>query len=172
MYYEGENFESEFLECVGDLLQEPSVLAMDDIKQHANGISCLDHCIFVSYMSFCMCKRMGLDCKAAARAGLLHDLYLCDWSTTTVGPWERLLIHPEMALRNAESFGLSELEKDIILKHMWPITIKKIPRHRESAVVNIADKLCASAEVLRIYKLLYLSTRLFSLNIHKAAHQS
>ena len=161
----------EYLEIVSDLLRESSVLKMDDIKQHAQGFSCLDHCIFVSYVSFCICKKLNLDAKSAARAGLLHDLYLCDWSTTTVGPWERLLIHPEMALRNAEKYGLSELEKDIILKHMWPVTIRRVPRHRESAVVNFADKICASAEFLRIYKLLYLTQKLSLLNRGKLARE-
>ncbi|MEG2174218.1 MAG: HD family phosphohydrolase [Oscillospiraceae bacterium] len=157
----------EFRRCISDLIAQPDVQDMDHICQHAGGVSCLDHCVFVSYLSFALCRRWGLDYVAAARAGLLHDLYLCDWSATTIGPWERLLIHPQMALHNAEIHGLSELEKDIISNHMWPITLRRIPRHRESAVVNLADKLCATAEMLRIYRLIGAGRRLVEYNFGK-----
>ena len=108
---------------------------------------------------------------AAARAGLLHDLYLCDWKKARVSPWQRLLVHPQMALENAEQFGLSELERDIILKHMWPVTLRRIPRHRESVVVNLADKLCASAEFLRIYNLAHAGERLLEFNRRRLLRQ-
>ena len=95
----------------------------------------------------------------AARGGLLHDLYLCDWSKTDVGKFERLVIHPLMALQNAEKFGLNDLERDIIVKHMWPLT-RALPRHRESFVVSLADKLCATAEMLHVYKAARVGQRL------------
>ena len=103
----------EFRVYIDDLIQHPNVQMMNQIKQHINGVSCLDHCIFVSYVSFSICKKLKLNAKAAARAGLLHDLYLCDWSQTNIGPWKRLLIHPQIALRNAEIHGLSDLEKEV-----------------------------------------------------------
>lgn len=142
----------EFEEFVSPLLTQPMVRAMDEIPQHAAGVSCLDHCLFVSYVSFLVCRRLGLNGEAAARAGLLHDLYLCDWRQRDVNPFLRLVIHPKMALENSMRFGLSDLEQDIILKHMWPVTIRNIPRHRESVVVNLVDKFCACAEMLRLYK--------------------
>lgn len=157
----------EFYACIEDLIDSPSVQAMEDISQHAGGVSCLDHCIFVSYLSFVLCRRWGLDARSAARAGLLHDLYLCDWKTTDVGLFERLLIHPRMALKNAEQFGLSDLERDIILNHMWPVTLRQIPRRRESAVVNLADKLCATAEFAGLYHISQASDRLLEFNRRK-----
>lgn len=141
----------QFAACVEELLKDPDVRAMAEIHQHKKGISCLDHSIFVAYLSFLICRRLGLDFVAAARGGLLHDLYLCNWDETDVGLWERLVIHPRMALENAAKFGLSELEKDIIVKHMWPVTLS-LPRHRESAVVSFADKICTMAEFLYIYR--------------------
>ena len=42
------------------------------------------------------------------------------------------------------------MEENIIISHMWPLA-KKMPRYREAMVVNLADKLCATAEVFRIY---------------------
>ena len=160
-------YRAEFLDCIQDLLCQPQVWQMEDIRQHNDGVSCLDHCIFVSYVSFVLCKKWGLDAVSAARAGLLHDLYLCDWSTTTVGRWKRLLIHPEMAANNAECYGLSALERDIILKHMWPVTLSKLPAHRESAVVNLADKLCATVEFLGLYRLMGAAERLHEFNLRK-----
>ena len=142
-----------FIDCIDDLLEDWQVQSMSNIKQHINGVSCFDHSLFVAYISFRICKTLNLNFRSAARAGLLHDLYLCDWNAANVGRWERLLIHPQMALENADRFDLSVLEKDIIEKHMWPVTLRLLPRHRESFVVNFADKLCATAEVLHIYHL-------------------
>lgn len=154
----------EYIQCVDDLLLSPKVRAMNQIKQHAAGINCLDHCLFVSYVSYCICKKLGYDERAAARAGLLHDMHLCDWHAQGVGPWRRLVIHPGMALENAKEFGLTELEQDIILHHMWPVTIRQRPRHKEAAVVSLADKLCATVEMLRIYPLFGVKHNLVRLN--------
>ncbi|HWP51165.1 MAG TPA: HD domain-containing protein [Clostridia bacterium] len=142
---------AEFSDCIKELINDEAVQSMDNINHHVHNVSCLDHCIFVAYVSFVLCKKLKLDYVAAARAGLLHDLYLCDWSKTNVSRFRRLLIHPAMALKNAERFELSDLERDIILKHMWPVTLRQLPGYRESAVVNLADKLCACVEFMRLY---------------------
>ena len=140
-----------FLELVGPLLQEADVQEMRDFSQHAEGISCYDHRLFVSYLSFLMAKRLGLDYRAAARGGLLHDLHLCHWEDTDVGRARRLVLHPLLAVQNAEKFGLNDMERDIIVKHMWPLT-RHLPRYRESFVVSLADKICATAEMLHLYR--------------------
>ena len=140
-----------FLELVGPLLQEADVQEMRDFSQHAEGISCYDHSLFVSYLSFLMAKRLGLEYRAAARGGLLHDLHLCHWEDTAVGRARRLVLHPLLAVQNAEKFGLNDMERDIIVKHMWPLT-RPLPRYRESFVVSLADKICATAEMLHLYR--------------------
>lgn len=154
----------EFRDAIKDIIYNPKVQEMNKISQHTKGISCLDHCLFVSYISFAICEKLGLDAKSAARGALLHDLYLCNWNFTTIGHWKRLVVHPQMALENAKEFGLSNLEKDIISKHMWPVTLFHIPLHRESAVVNFADKACAIAEVVGIYWKLKTRKQLRNLN--------
>lgn len=140
-----------FLALVEPLLQRQEVQDMRTISQHAAGISCYDHSVFVSYLSFLMARRLGLDYRAAARGGLLHDLHLCDWEKTDIGRIHRLFLHPKLAAQNAEKLGISKLEKDIIVKHMWPLT-PALPMHRESFIVSLADKICAVAEMLHIYK--------------------
>ena len=50
------------------------------------------------------------------------------------------------ALANArERFSLTEKEEDIILRHMWPLTITP-PRFPESYVVVMFDKYCSLME--------------------------
>lgn len=141
----------DFKQCVGDLLNDEQVQKMRCIEQHVPGVDCFDHSLFVAYLSFVMCKKLGLNAHAAARGGLLHDLYLCDWNTTDVGLFERLLIHPEMALNNALPYGISPLEQEIIRTHMWPVTLRKVPRYAEAWIVNLADKICTVSEVSRLY---------------------
>jgi uncharacterized protein len=53
------------------------------------------------------CAAFSAGLPAAARAGLLHDLYLQKWEETDVGRFRRLVIHPQLALENARAFGLS-----------------------------------------------------------------
>ena len=98
-----------YLDCVRELLTSPQVQAMRQIRHHP-GVSCYEHSVFVSYTAFRLAEKWRGDRRAAARAGLLHDL--C---------------------------------------HMWPMA-RHIPRCREAAAVCLADKLCATAEVLKIWK--------------------
>lgn len=142
-----------FADCVRELSQDPAVQQMHAIRQHVKAVDCYAHSLFVAYLAFCLCQKLGLDARAAARAGFLHDLYLCDWSQTAVGPIERLVIHPRMALANARRFGLSPMEEDIILTHMWPVTLRAMPHYRESAMVNLADKLATIAEFTHAWPL-------------------
>ena len=39
-------------------------------------------------------------------------------------------------------------EKDIICSHMWPLTIRHMPRHREAVVICLADKICSLRETI------------------------
>ena len=90
-----------------------------------------------------------MDYKSAARAGLLHDLFLYDWHNQ---PRKKLFekhgyTHPRTALNNASNnFDLNYKEKDIILKHMWPLTLKSVPRYKESFLVSIVDKYSSCGE--------------------------
>lgn len=156
------NYEA-FRSCIADLLASPDVQSMREITQHVDGVNCLDHSLFVAYVSYRICRKLRLDCVSAARGGLLHDMYLCDWSTTSVSRLRRLLIHPQMALENAsQRFTLSVKEKDIIRKHMWPLTFR-FPRYRESWVVCMADTGCAIVEMLHIYKKTKMGARMRAL---------
>lgn len=144
---------TQFEAIVGDLLRDEDVQSMKDLPQHNKWCSCYDHSLYVAYLSFLVCRRLRLDYVAAARGGMLHDFALRNWDTDDTGV-RRLWLHPLMALQNAESrYDLTNKEKDIIVKHMWPLT-RPLPRHRESFVVSMADKFCALLEFSHLYRLL------------------
>ena len=148
----------EFVECIRDLLDAPSVQYMEGMTQHVD-VNCLQHCIFVSYVSFRICKFFHWEFVDAARGGLLHDLFLYNWKTEK---HEGLhgFTHPKTALRNASRlFRLNDREKDIIVKHMWPLTLK-LPRYKEFFVVCGVDKICALAEMLHIYHMMHVEKKL------------
>lgn len=60
--------------------------------------------------------------------------------------------HPKIALENSKKlFDLNEKEKDIILKHMWPLTLS-LPKYKESFIVTLADKYSTFIETKEYYK--------------------
>ncbi len=91
------------------------------------------------------------------RGALLHDYFGYDWHHKKIGPKEIIqfykmhgFTHPATALKNAErDFELTNRQRDIIKKHMWPLTIKP-PACREAWIVTFADKLCSLSETLHL----------------------
>lgn len=139
--------DEDYMACVGDILENPVFLSMDDFMQHGD-TTCKEHCIKVSYLTYCICRRIGWDYTEASRAGLLHDLFLYDWHTHAKETGEHFhgFTHPKAALRNAEQFfDLTEREKDMILRHMWPLTPIP-PKSREGYALIYADKFCGLVE--------------------------
>lgn len=158
---------SEFENCISDLLKSKTVQSMGKFMQHSD-ITCLEHCMNVSYKSYLVCKFLKLDYKSAARGALLHDLFLYDWHTTKPYKGLHAFSHPYIALENANRvFELNKKEKDAIVKHMWPLTIV-LPGHPESLVVSFADKYCALMETIaatarlkRIYRNILLKYSMY-----------
>ena len=130
-------YKNQYLNYVSDLMQDTAVQSMRLLPQHRAGVSCYHHSVLVSYASWRVCDWLGLDARAAARGGLLHDFYLYNWRDAASHPGIRHgSQHPEVALRNARArFSLTWREEDIILSHMFPYTPTKVYRCLESAVV-------------------------------------
>lgn len=138
-----------YLDCVRDILDNEVFQSMDHFIQHGN-TTCRVHCIQVSYLSYCICRKMGWDYRAAARAGLLHDLFLYDWHTHAkeTGNHFHGFTHPRVAMINASRhFEVTEKEKQMILRHMWPLTPVP-PTSMAGMAIVYADKFCSSAEVI------------------------
>lgn len=109
------------------------------------------HVIAVAKKSIEVAEKYNLnvDMDSMIRGALLHDYFLYDWHD---GKRERCIhgfTHPMKAYRNAKSeLKLNRIEKDIIIKHMFPLTPIP-PRYLESWVVTYSDKYVSIVETLR-----------------------
>ena len=138
--------DKEYIEIISELLKQDKVLQMKQYRQHHN-TSCFDHCLFVSYNTYLICKKHKLDYFSAARAGLLHDLFLYDWRKRENGrKGLHAFTHPKEALKQAKSITkLNSKEQDIIKNHMWPVT-PALPKYKETYIITLVDKYFAVAE--------------------------
>lgn len=136
----------EFIQMIDDLLNNDTVKQMKNFRQHYE-TSCFDHCLIASYYCYLYGKKFNLDYVSCARAAMLHDLFLYDWRKKQDDrKGLHAFTHPKTAYKNASKlFALNEKEKDIILKHMWPVTIS-FPKYKESYLLTLVDKYCALNE--------------------------
>lgn len=154
----------EFLNITKDILENPTVKQMKNFRQHYD-CSCYEHCLEVAYWSYLFCKKYGWDYVSAARGAMLHDLFLYDWR----GSKHKLhlkhfhaFIHPQIALYNAEKiFNLNDKEKDIIVKHMWPVTLLSFPKYKESFLITIFDKRSALKSFFEYNKKQFSNTKFY-----------
>lgn len=143
----------EFKEIIQDITENSSVLSLKEHVQHMKG-SRFKHCYEVAFYTYVLTKKLGLDYISATRGAMLHDFYFYDWRNKGVEGQKHFHAyrHPRIALNNAtENFELNEVEKDIIVKHMWPLTFP-LPRFSESYIVTLVDKYCATREFFRFLK--------------------
>ena len=142
----------EFRSIVYDIVNDRTVQRMKIYKQHCD-TSCFVHCLEASYHCFKICKMLKLDYVSAARAAMLHDLFLYDWRKKQEQYSWHAFTHGKIAYDNASQlFELNYIEKDMIINHMWPLTIK-LPKTKEGWVLVFVDKYCALKEIIRYYVL-------------------
>ncbi|MBP3746477.1 MAG: HD domain-containing protein [Ruminococcus sp.] len=125
---------------------------LDELKNITHHISTtrFQHCVNVSYYSYIVCRKLHLNARSAARAGLLHDLFYYDRkeynSLREKGQPSHSAMHSAQAAENAaEVTSISPLERDIIEKHMWPMT-RPLPKYKETYIITVIDKYCAVLE--------------------------
>ncbi|MGN1296883.1 MAG: HD family phosphohydrolase [Clostridia bacterium] len=144
--------DNDFSDIIRPLIENETVLQMKNFRQHYE-TTCFDHCLTAAYYCYCICKKYHLDYKSATRAAMLHDLFLYDWRERQ--PDRKGLhafTHGKTACENAcKLFNLNDKEKDIIIKHMWPVTIA-FPKSFEGFVLTFVDKYCAMSESFEILK--------------------
>lgn len=144
-------WKEEFYDCVKDIARHPVVLRMK-LYPHHGTTNCYQHCMNVAYYNYQWCRFLGLDARSAARGAMLHDLFLYDWHTHAKRTGDQFhgLTHPDVAYKNAARiYKLNKIEKDIILNHMWPVTIRKFPRTKEGWITTLTDKYCGACETSR-----------------------
>jgi uncharacterized protein len=112
------------------------------------------HSIIVALKCLAFSRALRLRCnqREMVRGALLHDYFLYDWHDKEHVSIFKLhgFFHPGVALKNASrEYCLTAREKDIIKKHMWPMTLIP-PFYREAWIVTLIDKCCSVVETLRI----------------------
>ena len=138
----------EYKKYIDDVFSSDVVQGMKKYSHHGR-TSLFGHSVHVSYYNYLICKKLHLDEKAGAKAGLLHDLFLYDWHSYNRKKGERFhgFEHPSKALKNAgKYFNITKKEGDMIAKHMFPLTITP-PKYKESVVIILVDKFCSICEV-------------------------
>ena len=125
-----------------DIIEHPLYQSQKDFVHHTHTL--FDHAVYVAYYSYRLAYKWGLNETAVVRGALLHDFFLYDWrldgkKIKKRGFKKHGFVHARIALKNAKAhFDISDLEEDIILKHMFPLNIKP-PKHKESWLVNLVD---------------------------------
>ena len=137
---------------ITEILNAPDMQKSKNYIQHGK-VSVYSHSIAVAEYSCRFAKKMRIrvDFPSLIRGALLHDFFLYDWHDE----WPKLhgFTHPKAALENADrQFSLNKKEKNIIRKHMWPMTFINIPTCKEAWLVCLIDKYCSLMETFRIFK--------------------
>ena len=146
------NDHDRFNEIISEIASRVEVMEMKKYIQHGE-MTTYDHCLLVARRSFFLARKLRLrvDERSLIRGAMLHDFYLYDWHVRDDGR-KRFhgFHHAKTALFNAQKlYDLSAIEKDIIMKHMWPMNIR-FPKYRESYLVTLSDKICSVMEILKM----------------------
>ena len=144
--------DNEYGSIIKDILENKEVMKLKDTKHHDNNR--LRHSLRVSFYSYKIAKKLHMNYKSIARAGVLHDFYF-----EQINEMDKFrdkfrmyrIEHTRIALRNSEKyFELSKLEKNIILSHMFPCNLT-LPRYKESWVLCIVDKCVSTYEFINLF---------------------
>lgn len=149
---ESADCDKEFQNLIQELIANETVQEMKQYKHHYE-TTCYEHCYMAAYYCYLICKKYNLDYKSATRAAMLHDLFLYDWRKHQDGKKGlHAFTHGKEACKNAcKLFNLNEKEKDIIIKHMWPLTIE-FPKSIEAFILTFVDKYCAISESFEVFQ--------------------
>lgn len=142
--------DKEYLNIVNDILNNEEFNKIDEIEHH--GITRKEHSLKVSYYSYKLAKILKLNYNDVARGGLLHDFFISNNDRTDKEKLFDTFTHPKKAvLKASEIFDINDLEKDIIIGHMFPF-YKSVPKYGESWIVNLTDKVIGSYELFCQYR--------------------
>ena len=146
-----DNFEA-FYAIAKPIITHPKFIMQKNYRHHTTNL--YEHCILVAYHSFVYAKNRNLDETSITRGALLHDFFLYDWRKDGKrikkrGFKKHGFTHAKTAYKNASNhFNLNAMEKDIILKHMFPLNIKP-PMYKESWIVSIIDNIVTFKEYFK-----------------------
>lgn len=139
----------EVLEAVREIEEKGRLAEERACLQHGK-TSVYAHSLLVAEVSLRLARKLHIhvDAESLIRGALLHDYFLYDWHDPSNGHPLHGFSHPQTAYENASAdFDLTDLERDIITHHMFPLTLHP-PGSREAWLVCMADKLCAFRETV------------------------
>lgn len=148
-----QQIDRDFISYAAPIIQRGGLCKTDNIRQHGK-TSRFTHCVSVAYYSLKAATHLKTHCNAESLVigGLLHDYYLYDRHEKNISHLKNSYIHPKVALYNAmRDYEVSPLEQNIIVRHMFPITLVP-PKHLEGLIVCVTDKICGLAETFGINK--------------------
>ncbi|HHW69328.1 MAG TPA: HD domain-containing protein [Tenericutes bacterium] len=133
-----------YMKLVKNILENDEFTKRENFEHHINK-SVYDHCLYVSYYSYKIAKKLHLDEKSAAIGGLLHDFYDEPWicNIEKKNFFEKHgFVHAKKSLLNSKKHFSNLIDKkveNIILRHMFPLNIIP-PKYMESWIVSFVDK--------------------------------
>ena len=152
--------DAEYLTIVNPILENKEFQRIGGCIHH--GTIRLYHLMRVSYYSYKIARRLNLDYESTARGGIMHDFFYNENGGATIDGIKSTFTHNKIAVENSEKYvGLNFKEKDIIYKHMFPLTLK-LPRYKESYIVSMVDKVVGTVEFCKKLK---LNVKLSSLTV-------
>lgn len=134
----------EYVKLVRPILEHEEFLKRKGYPHHYNE-SVYDHVLRVSYDCYKIGKKLHLDYKSLAIAGLLHDFYDKPWQSDFEKKpllQKHGFVHAEQARVNAIKFFPDLVDEKIgsmIKTHMFPLN-KRLPKYKESWILTIVDK--------------------------------
>ena len=130
------------------------VQEMKQYMQHGV-ISTYEHVERVTRVCFLVNRRwhLGANEFALIQGAYMHDFYLYDWHENDKSHRLHGYHHPKRSCENASIyFQVEEDVRQMILTHMWPLTITRVPRSKEAWILCLADKYVSLAETLFMRK--------------------
>ena len=134
----------EFYSIIQPALEEEDFLKLKEMGHH--GITRFEHSMRVAKYTYYITKLCHMNYEKATFGAILHDFFTTEVKKKNV--LFKLLLHPGIALENSRKyFDLSDIEEDVILSHMFPISFHP-PKYLESWIVDIVDDVVAIYEWL------------------------
>ena len=133
----------DFEQITKDILENKEFKDLD--KEMHHGISRYEHSINVAIVTYKISRFFNLNTNEATRAALLHDFFKNE-DVKHYNSIKKYRFHPYLAYQNSKKyFEVTDKEKDAIMCHMFPWTLK-LPSSGEGWIVTMADKIVAAKE--------------------------
>ncbi|MGI6106980.1 MAG: hypothetical protein ACOX8B_03500 [Lachnospiraceae bacterium] len=138
-----------FSDTMHTLQAMPEIQRLKNFRQHGDNTT-YQHVCNVANCAFYTAQKhhLKVDIVAMTTAAMFHDYYLYDTRDMLYSDYQHALLHPRFSVANVSKFyPLTDLEKEIILSHMWPIPGSPWPKSTEAKLVCYADTYVAALEM-------------------------